>query len=169
MIKILLPVLFTALFLGCCANETKEVKTDVKKVRFQSVLVKQATLLQDAKKNKSCAICGMHLPTFYKTNHAADTKDGIKQYCSIHCLAKDNEINKTDLKNLRVVDTNSLEFIPALKAFYVVGSKKSATMSRVSKYAFSTKNEALDFAKKFGGKVMKFYDAYDEATKDFMK
>ncbi len=164
-----LSLIFTVVLFTGCASSTTANKSSVKKIRFQSVQTEKATLLQTKKEKHSCAICGMHLPTFYKTNHVADTKTGVKQYCSIHCVVHDNELNKTDLKNLRVVDTNSLEFIPALKAYYVVGSKKPATMSRVSKYAFSKKSEATTFAKKFGGKVVKFYDAYDEATKDFTK
>ncbi len=165
----ILIVIFATIFFTGCVGGTTASKTNIKKVRFQSVPITKAIVLQTSKEKTSCAICSMSLPTFYKTNHVADTKMGIKQYCSIHCVMHDNELNKTDLKNLRVVDTNSLEFIPALKAYYVVGSSKPATMSRVSKYAFSKKSEAIIFAKKFGGKVVKFYEAYDEATKDFTK
>ncbi len=150
------------LFSGC-------VSSTINKVRYQSVSVDQAKILQSGKNKDSCAICGMNLPSFYKTNYVGDTKDGVKQYCSLHCVVKDNEFNKTDLSNLRVVDANSLKFIPVLKAFYVVGSSKKGTMSHVSKYAFAKKEDADNFAKEFGGKVMKFYDAYDEATKDFTK
>lgn len=162
--KLISSAIFIALLFIGCANTATAVKSNMNRTRFQTVPVEKAILLQ---KSSSCAICGMHLPTFYKTNHAADTTTGTKQYCSLHCVVEDNELNKTDLKNLRVVDTNSLKFIPALDAFYVVGSSKPATMSRVSKYAFSTKSDAEAFSKKFGGKVMKFYDAYDVATKDF--
>jgi hypothetical protein len=151
------------LFIGC-ANTQPATKKNINKIRFQAVPAQKAILLQ---KSSSCAICGMKLPMFFKTNHVADTKDGTKQYCSLHCVVKDNEFNKTDLKNLRVVDIKTLKFIPALDAYYVVGSKKPATMSRVSKYAFANKSDAKSFAKKFGGKVMKFYDAYNIATKDF--
>jgi len=164
---IIISMLFTTLLFLGCANNSTAIKSDTKRVRFQSVTPQKALLLQTGKDKTSCAICGMSLPTFYKTNHAADTKYGTRQYCSLHCVVHDNELNKTDLRNLKVVDTNSLKFIPALKAYYVVGSKKPATMSRVSKYAFAKKAEAESFAKKFGGKIMKFYDAYDIATKDF--
>jgi nitrous oxide reductase accessory protein NosL len=71
--------------------------------------------------------------------------------------------------NLKVVDTNSLKFIPADRAYYVVGSSKPATMSKTSKYAFAKKSDAQAFVKKYGGKIMKFYDAYDIAIKDFKK
>jgi nitrous oxide reductase accessory protein NosL len=164
---LLITIIFTAVFFAACANSSSAVKSSKNRMRFQSIPVSQAVLLQTGKDKASCAICGMHLPTFYKTNHTADTKDGTKQYCSIHCVVEDNELNKTDLKNLRVIDVSSLKFIPAMDAFYVVGSKKPATMSHTSKYAFSKKSEAESFAKEFGGKVMRFYDAYDIATKDF--
>ena len=161
-------VAVSVLFSGC-AKEEALVKSPIQKTRFQSVSSDKAILLQSGEQKASCAICGMHLPTFYKTNHAADTKEGTKQYCSLHCVVHDNEINKTDLKNLRVVDTHSLKMIPALKAYYVVGSSKPATMSRISKYAFAKKSDAETFAQSFGGKVMKFYDAYEVAKKDFVK
>lgn len=164
---ILISTIFTALLFTACANSSSAIKSSKNRMRFQSLPIEKVILLQTPKEKVSCAICGMHLPTFYKTNHAADTKDGTKQYCSLHCVVEDNELNKTDLKNLRVVDTNNLQFIPATEAFYVVGGKKPGTMSRTSKYAFSKESDAKSFAKEFGGKVMKFYDAYNVATKDF--
>ena len=154
------------LFQGCAADSAQ---TKVNKTMFQSVPVEKAKILQKGENAQSCAICGMNLPKFYKTNHVASTKDGIKQYCSLHCLVHDNEINKTDLSNVKVVDADTLEFIDAMKAYYVVGSSQPGTMSRTSKYAFKTKEQAEAFAKKYGGKVMKFYDAYDIAIKDFTK
>lgn len=164
-----LSTLFTALLISGCAKNTTAIKSETNKTRFQSVPAERATILQTGKEKTSCAICGMHLPTFYKTNHAADTKHGTRQYCSLHCVVHDNELNKTDLQNLRVVDTNSLKFVSAMDAFYVVGSSQPGTMSRVSKYAFAHKAEAEAFAKTFGGKIMPFYDAYDISTKDFTK
>ncbi|MCH9812857.1 MAG: nitrous oxide reductase accessory protein NosL [Epsilonproteobacteria bacterium] len=168
-IQLFLISLFTLLLYSGCAKTATTETPKINKTRFQTVAPDQATLVQVNQNKTSCAVCGMHLPTFYKTNHAADTKYGPRQYCSLHCVVHDNELNKTDLKNLKVVDTNRLQFIPALDAFYVVGSKKAGTMSRVSKYAFLTKKDAQKFAKTFGGEVMEFYDAYGVATKDFTK
>ena len=161
-ITLLSTLIISLLFIGATNSVAKSSEA-----RFQTVSAKQAKLVQKGKNKKSCVICGMNLQTFYKTSHAAETKKGTKrQYCSIHCVVHDNEINKTDLVNLKVVDTNSLKFISADKAFYVVGSSKPATMSRVSKYAFSKKSKAKAFAKKYGGKVMNLHDTYTEAMKD---
>lgn len=166
-ISLLLTACVASLLFTGCADDALAVKSDTNKVRFQTVSADKAILLQTGSEKTSCVICGMHLPTFYKTSHAADTKEGTKQYCSIHCVVHDNELNRTDLSNLRVVDTYSLKMISAVEAHYVVGSSKAGTMSRVSKYAFGKRREADAFAKEFGGKVMKFYDAYDVAKKDF--
>lgn len=164
---IYLSLLLLFVAVGCSQKPAAARKES--KVMFQTVPYQQAILLQSGKNRTACAICGMHLPTFYRTNHAADTKYGTRQYCSLHCLVQDNELNKTDLRNVRVVDAKTLRFIPALKAWYVVGSRKPATMSRISKYAFASKKEAEAFAKAYGGKVMGFYDAYGVAIKDFTK
>jgi len=159
-------LLISGLLLSGCGNPSPKHMGK----RFQSVPENKAKIIQKGEHKESCAICGMHLATFYKTNHAATLKDGSKrQYCSLHCVVHDNEINKTDLINLKVVDAKTLKFIPALNAYYVVGSNKPATMSKTSKYAFAKKSDAQAFAKANGGKVMKFYEAYDIATKDFRR
>ena len=164
-ITLLASIVSALLFVGCTDSSTATPKSS--KARFQTVPAGQAILVQKGESKESCVICGMNLPTFYKTSHAAETKAGAKrQYCSIHCVVEDNEINKTDLVNLKVVDTNSLKFISVYKAFYVVGSSKPGTMTRTSKYAFGKKSEAEAFAKEFGGKVMNFNDTYTASMKD---
>ena len=135
-------------------------------MRFQSVPFEKAIILQKGENKLHCVNCGMKLPMFYKTNHAAIVNGKQKQYCSIHCLAKDIISNKK-VENMKVVDNATLKFIPVEKAFYVVGSKKPATMSKISKYAFGTKEAAQKFAKKYGGKVMTFKEALEIAKKDF--
>jgi uncharacterized membrane protein len=55
-----------------------------------------------------------------------------------------------------VVDNSTLKFISVNDAYYLVGSKKPATMSMVSKYAFGTKEAAEKFAKEYGGKIMRY-------------
>ncbi|RUM66582.1 MAG: hypothetical protein DSZ05_04045, partial [Sulfurospirillum sp.] len=123
---------------------------------FQSVSPQRAVILQKGAQKTACSVCGMNLPMFYKTNHAAEVDGKVKQYCSIHCLVTDREINHRNMKNIRVVDVETLRFIPVEKATYVVGSDVRGTMSRVSKYAFADKAAAEAFAKEHGGKVTDF-------------
>jgi nitrous oxide reductase accessory protein NosL len=134
---------------------------------FQSVNPQKATLVQKGDEKKFCPVCGMNLPMFYKTNHAAHVHGKEKQYCSIHCLVEDRELNHADVQDIQVVDVTSLKFINAKDAYYVVGSKKKGTMSMVSKYAFKNLEDAAKFAKENGGIVMDFNAAYSEAKKDF--
>ncbi|QFR49518.1 hypothetical protein FJR48_07140 [Sulfurimonas lithotrophica] len=132
---------------------------------FQSVPMKKATILQDGKAKMYCSICGMTLPMFYKTNHAATHDGHTKQYCSLHCLAEDKIKNGFDAKDIKVVDTKSLKFIDATKATYVVGSSKKGTMTMKSKYAFLNNQDAKAFAKENGGELMNFDATYAVASK----
>jgi len=123
---------------------------------YRSVPLKQATLLKSGKEKMYCSVCGMTLPAFYKTNHAADHDHAHDQYCSIVCMIEDAVVNGKDLTNFKVVDNSTLKFIPSSDAIFVVGSKKPGTMSIISKYAFGTKSAALKFQKENGGKLMDF-------------
>ena len=131
---------------------------------FQSVSMDKAAILQSGKTKMFCPTCGMTLPMFYKTNHAANHNGKTEQYCSIHCLAEVNMKSEVPLKDIKVVDVTSLKFIDATKATYVVGSSKKGTMTMKSKYAFANKADADKFAKEFGGKVMSFDGAYKVAS-----
>lgn len=141
--------------------------------RFQSVDPEQAVLLEKGEYKANCGLCGMHLPTFYKTNHAITFSDGTsRQFCSIHCLVELMEYQlsreeKAQIVKIQAVDAKSIELIDAKAAYYVIGSKKPGTMSMVSKYAFKEKADAEAFAKEFGGEVTDFDHAYAKAKEDF--
>jgi nitrous oxide reductase accessory protein NosL len=134
---------------------------------FRAVPFDKAKILQTGKNKMFCYKCGMTLPMFYRTNHAAKVNGKMQQFCSMYCLVEAMN-SGAKVEDIKVVDNSTLKFIDAKKAFYVVGSSKPATMAKkVSKYAFGTKEAAQDFAKKFGGKVMSFKDALAIAKKDF--
>ena len=138
---------------------------------FQTVETKDATLIKTDSSKEFCNVCGMHLTKYYKTNHTAEFKNGHQeQYCSLHCLSEVHKDYEQKIKNIQVVDTNSLKLIDAKKAFYVVGSSKEGTMSPISEYAFSTKIEAEKFKKEFGGEIHTFEEtlklAKDNLDKD---
>jgi len=125
--------------------------------RFQSVSADKAVILQEGEAKMYCPKCGMTLPMFYKTNHAAHVDGKSEQFCSIHCLAETMADGKK-VTDIKVVDNTTLKFVDASKAWYVVGSSKAGTMTMTSKYAFANKADAETFAKEFGGKVMNFND-----------
>ncbi|MCD8212759.1 MAG: nitrous oxide reductase accessory protein NosL, partial [Campylobacter sp.] len=128
---------------------------------FQSVLPGEATLVGKGEGKEYCAVCGMNLTKFYKTNHVWDSK----QVASLHCLY---EITNGQIpQDAQVVDTKNLNLIDVNKAFYVVGSKMRGTMTKNSKYAFSSEADAKEFQAQNGGEIMKFAQAYEVAGKDF--
>ena len=131
---------------------------------FQSVPMEKAIILQKGDTKMYCPTCGMTLPMFYKTNHAATHGDHTEQYCSLHCLVETNAENNNSLKDIKVVDTKTLKFIDAQSAHYVVGSSKKGTMSMVSKYAFENAQDAKAFMGEFGGELMTFEQTYKVAS-----
>ena len=163
-------ILLTLLALGTLATfaQAEEAKPKKMTKMFQTVSKGEATLLQEGKAKAFCPECGMTLPMFYKTNHAATVDGKVKQYCSIYCIVEDTK-KGSKLTDIKVVDVTTLKFIAADKASYVVGSGKKGTMTMVSKYAFANKADAEAFAKENGGDVVDYAAAYKTAENDFSK
>ncbi len=151
-VSLLLSIL---VIVGCSNNQAKPKVED------------SVVLLQTGKNKNHCIICGMKLDMFYKTNHASTVNGKARQYCSIHCLAEDKSIKKSNVKDIKVVALDTLKFIPVEDATYVVGSDMKGTMSNISKYAFSGRMSARRFAQKHQGRAMNFEKAYEYALKDF--
>lgn len=163
-----LLLLFVSLFFMACTPQTQmqpQANEGMPKM-FQSVSPEKAHLVQSGENAHFCTRCGMDLVKFYKTSHAAAIGDKQYQYCSIHCLCEHLD-EPNELKNPQVVDVSSLELIPVLEAYYVVGSSVRGTMSMVSKYAFKNLTDAQAFQKKHGGKIVDFYAALEIAREDF--
>lgn len=162
MLKLLSVIVIGMLFIGCTAGKTPQHESSM----FQSVTPKLATLLQKGEDKNICYICGMDLVRYYKTNHSATYDAKVFQYCSLHCF-EDHLGQGITLKNPKVVDVSSLKFINVAEAYYVVGSKKRGTMSRVSKYAFLKEEDAKKFNSLNGGLIMDFNAARKKAQEDF--
>ena len=128
---------------------------------FQSIDLKDGTFVQSGKTKMYCSNCAMSLPKYYKTNHIHKNH----QYCSLHCLYDASKGEIPD--DAKVVDAKSLKFIDVKNAYYVVGSDKMGTMTYNSKYAFKEYKDAKAFAKKYGGKIVNFVEAYTVAKDDF--
>lgn len=155
-----------AVFTALNANETTKPK---QKMAYQAVPAQKATIVQKGDEKNYCPICGMTLPMFYKTNHAAKAQGEEKQYCSIHCMVEDKELNGAKLTDMRVVDNKSLKLIPVKEAFYVVGSSKPGTMTMTSKYAFKNLDDAKAFQKENGGEIKNFDEVYAKVAKGLEK
>jgi nitrous oxide reductase accessory protein NosL len=164
MIKLIGLSLLVLLISGC---ETHKPMT-TSSAMFQTVSEKDAILVQEGKDKRYCARCGMDLVRFYKTSHTAEQDGKPVQYCSIHCLEEHLGQGVT-LKNPKVVDVSTLKLISIADAYYIVGSSKRGTMSRVSKYAFGNLEDAKKFQKLYGGEIMDFKGAQEKAKEDFIK
>jgi len=164
-----LMISIITLFLLVSVTSAQEKMEKKPKMRYTAVPMEKATLVQKGDSKKYCPICGMTLPMFYKTSHAAKHGNVDKQYCSIHCMVEDKEVNGSDLSDYKVVDNKSLKLTDAKKAFYVVGSNKPATMAMVSKYAFAKKVDAEGFAKVNGGEIKKFDEVYALVSSELKK
>jgi hypothetical protein len=76
-------VVVALMFIGCASDSAssapkKVSKSNKKMMMFQSVPMDKATILQSGKDKMHCVKCGMKLPMFYKTNHAAKV-DGVQK------------------------------------------------------------------------------------------
>ncbi|MFA6760361.1 MAG: nitrous oxide reductase accessory protein NosL [Sulfuricurvum sp.] len=121
-------------------------------------------LVMEGAKKEWCGVCGMKIEEFYKTSHTAKAKDGkMRQYCSMRCLAVDLADGEIESDSYGVVDSASQKIIDAKSAHYVVDSDVQGTMSRVSKIAFASKDDAEDFNIEHGGMMMSFDEAFNMA------
>ncbi|MCW9026213.1 MAG: nitrous oxide reductase accessory protein NosL, partial [Thiovulaceae bacterium] len=117
-------------------------------------------LTQKGQQKHWCPICGMNIEMYYKTSHASKLQNGTdRQYCSMHCLAVDMKEYGINTNYIKVVDAHTQKFIDANKAFYVIDSNVKGTMGIVSKFAFASKTDALNFKKKYAGKIVDFQRA----------
>ena len=98
-----------------------DMQKNMKMKNFRAVPMKKAEILQSGKGKMFCTVCGMTLPMFYKTNHAAKIDGKVHQYCSIHCMVEEAAKHGMNPVDPQVVDNTTLKFIDANQAYYVVG------------------------------------------------
>jgi len=163
MIKIVMSIIFILAFVAC----SNDSKVKVPKTTVEYIENSEYTLVQKGAYKNACIRCGMNLKKFYKTSHIAQDETTNYQYCSLHCL-EDHLGDGIKLKNPQVLALDKMKFMNVYDVYYVVGSSKKGTMSRVSKFAFSTKKEAEVFQFYNGGKIMDFKAARAKAKEDFI-
>ncbi len=145
-IILLIPVIFFLSF----SLDAKE---------FMKMASVEPVFVQTGQEKNWCSVCGMNLKMFYKTSYIAHFKDGTaRQYCSLRCLAHDMQEHQLT-GDIEVVDATTQKLIDAHKAYYVVGSKIKGTMSKASKLAFASKEQAQKFKKRYRGKIVDFEHA----------
>ena len=127
-------------------------------------------LVQKGKSKHWCSICGMSIKHFYKTSYSIKIDNSkSKQYCSIRCLLVDKKYNSSNINTIKTVDSKTQKQIDASKAFYVVGSTITGTMTKISKLAFFNKKDAKSFKNKYSGEIKTFKEVLDIANKSLQK
>jgi len=117
--------------------------------------------------HRQCDNCLMDRNKWARTRYEFETSKGKFYTCSIHCVAVMSLKLKEEPRNVKVAEYMRPErMLEASKAFFVIGSVAPGTMSRISIIAFSSKEEAEAFTKRYGGKVVDFNTALSEAVKE---
>ena len=113
-----------------------------------------------AAERESCVICGMYLDLYARTRYVISFEDGSTQStCSLACAAEIINKNKQRLRDTKVANYVTGELLDARKAVYLEGSDVPGVMSYTSRLAFASRDEALSFKKKHGGRIVSFDDA----------
>lgn len=116
---------------------------------------------------KRCDNCGMDRNKWARTRHEFKTSKGEFYTCSIHCVSELSMKLKEAPRDVKVAEyLHPEKMLDAGMAFYVIGSKAPGTMTRKSKIAFPSKEEAEKFAARYGGTVAGFEIALSEARKE---
>lgn len=116
-------------------------------------------------KDAKCSNCGMMRNMWARTRYDAKNSSGAIHTCSIHCLADiQYRSGKTASDVMVAVYSAPEKMIPAADAYFVIGSTAKGTMTMESKIAFATKEDAENFAARYGGEVTGFDAALTKAT-----
>jgi copper chaperone NosL len=130
--------------------------------------VASAEMQDDIVLHKSCSHCGMNRGAFDFSRMLIEYNDGSAvPVCSLHCAAIDlaNNIDKTP-KSIKVADFKEKRLIDAEQAFWVAEGNKPGVMSKRGKWAFGAKDDAENFMKTNGGRIVSFEDAIKMAYGD---
>lgn len=121
-------------------------------------------------KNLHCSNCGMMVNMWARTRHAFSTPDGEYETCSIRCMADFSSKTGVSPAHVQVaIYAEPERMIAAEEAFYVIGSTAKGTMTTNSKIAFADQRSAKDFSDEYGGKVVRFPEAFEMATDELLK
>lgn len=108
-----------------------------------------------------CTICGMYIDQFFNTSTRLTLKSGENfATCGVACMLRliNDKGGPDAFSSIEAHDWENKEFIPALEATYVIGSKKVPDMMP-NLIAFKNKEDAEAFKAKEGGEILNFTQA----------
>ena len=102
----------------------------------------------------------MWIDQYRHTRHVFIDKQGNEiMFCSLTCAARYLKAHESEMEKLQVADYLTAELIDTDQAVYLVGSDAPPVMSNTSFIAFAHRDEAEEFRKQHGGRIMKFIEA----------
>jgi nitrous oxide reductase accessory protein NosL len=120
-----------------------------------------------AAEREGCVICGMFVDLYARTRYVISFDDGTTQStCSLACAVEIINKNKQRLRDIKAANCLTGELIDARTAIYLEGSDIPGVMSYTSRLAFSSKEKALSFKKKHGGRIVSFDEAFRNQLMD---
>lgn len=122
----------------------------------------------DIKQYPDCQQCGMDRDKFSHSRMLITYADGsLAATCSIACAVKELKHNPgKSITSVQVADYMTKKLIDARKAFWVLGGKKRGVMTRVAKWAFTTRTGAEMFVQENGGRIAGYEEALAAAGKE---
>ena len=110
---------------------------------------------------EDCSVCGMWIDQYMYTRHVLTEADGSRlSFCSFTCAAKHIKKHGSDVNQLQAADYLTSELVDAKDAFYLVGSDAPPVMSYTSIIVFADIEQAKDFQKSHGGKILTFTEVF---------
>lgn len=108
-----------------------------------------------------CKVCGMDRENHAHTRIFVEFDDGSSMgSCSIHCAAAQLSTTLDKIpKRIMVGEYKTGNLIDATTAFWVIGGKKPAVMTKVPKWAFATEAAAEAFIRENGGTLANYEQA----------
>jgi len=128
--------------------------------------------LDDVEKYPQCPYCGMSREKWSHTRHLIHYSDDlVDPVCSLHCAAIGLSLNlDRHTKAIYVGDAGSPEdikpLIPVEQAQYLIGSDQPGTMTKRSKWAYSSLETLQDAQQQHGGEQGTFEEALTAAYLD---
>jgi len=120
----------------------------------------------DAALTGRCPNCGMAQSMWARTWKTFRLAGTAREACSFHCLAEMAVKADQPLQDVRTaLFRQPRGLVSAEAAWYVVGSSVRGTMTKVSKAAFISRSEALDFSGACGGRIMDYAATLDLAQR----
>jgi nitrous oxide reductase accessory protein NosL len=115
-----------------------------------------------------CTNCNMKLEPGSRSTVTFKMTDGPeRRFCSLYCASRAKEREGGSISGITVQDYLTGETLAADSAAWVQGSDAPEPMGEKSHVPFKDKKSAAAFAKKHGGKVVSFKQAYRDAVREW--